>query len=204
MAISTSTTLTELIPTIIAAAKFTMQRTDVIRPLVDQYDISKRPGLTLQLPIFAVAGTAGDATEGTDYSTITTLDSGSGTSLTVTMIKHVFQLTDLADLGSQENMATKIGLMLGQAMSSKIGYDLASLFSGFSQTVAGAGTALDTAHFDAAMQYLRQAFAPGPYIFVGGVKQVWGPKAISKLFTVNANYRSFTGAVPGSVAEEII
>lgn len=203
MAKTTSTTITEIIPKIIAAAKFTLQRGEVIRPLVDNYDISKEPGLVQDLPIFAVAGVAGDATEGTDYSTVTTIDSGSGTSLAALMIKHIFQITDLATLGARENMPTKIGKMLGQAMAAKIDYDLAALFSGFSQTVAGAATALTAAHFEEAMQYLRQAFAPMPYNFVGGVKQIWGQKGISKLFTTGANYQSFAGNVPGSVAEDI-
>lgn len=203
MAISTSTTLTEIIPEIISAAKYTLQKTEVIRPLVDNYSLVGKPGLTIQLPIFAVAGEAGDAVEGTDYTTITTIDSGSGTSLTATMIKHIFQLTDLADMGSQENMPEKIGNMLGQSVAAKIDTDLAALFTGFSQTVAGAATALTPAHFEEAQQYLRQAFAPPPYNFVGGVKQIWGQKGISKLFTTNANYQSFAGSVPGSVAEDI-
>lgn len=199
---STTTTLTELIPIIIATAEWTRQAGTVIRPLIKEFDISGKDGNTLQLPILAAAGRAGDTTEGDDYVTTTTLDSGSGpANIQCKIIKHIFLATDLSDLSIKE-LGSLIGEGLGQAMANKIEYDLQQLFSGFSQTVAGATVGLALAHFDSAMQQLRAAHAPGPYNAVLSTKQIWGPKGISEIFPRSANYRD-TAAPPGTPAGAI-
>ncbi len=151
----------------------------------------------------AAAGTAGDTTENSDYTTYTALDSGSGPSnVTAKIIKHIFCPTDLAELGSQENLGVMVGKMLGEAMDRKIDYDLTQLFSGLDYTVAGAGTSLALAHFDSAMQQLKAAFAPGPYNAVLSTKQIWGAKGISAIFPTYNNYRSTMG-FPGTPAGEL-
>ena len=202
MADSTTTTLTELIPIIIATAEWTRQAGTVIRPLIKEFDISGKDGNTLQLPIMAAAGRAGDTSEGSDYTTTTTLDSGSGPSnIQCKIIKHIFLATDLADLSVKE-LGSLIGEGLGQAMANKIEYDLQQLFSGFSQVVAGAGVALALAHFDSSMQQLRSAHAPGPYNAILSTKQIWGAKGISEIFPRQANYRT-TAPPPGTPAGAI-
>lgn len=202
MADSTTTTLAELIPIIIATAEWTRQAGTVIRPLIKEFDISGKEGNTLQLPILAAAGRAGDTTEGSDYATTTTLDSGSGPSnVSCKIVKHIFLATDLADLSIKE-LGAIIGEGLGQAMANKIEYDLQQLFSGFSQTVAGAATALTVAHFDSAMQQLKAAHAPGPYNAVLSTKQIWGAKGLSAIFPKSANYRD-TAAPPGTPAGDM-
>ena len=102
---------------------------------------------------------------------------------TATVSEHVIAATvsDLVIMGSGDDITGQAGTTLGNAVAAKLDADLTALGTGFSQTEAGAGTALTLAHVFGAMRQLRAASAPMPYSLVLSPKQVWGSKGIIAL-----------------------
>lgn len=195
MAISTTTTLTELLDQAIAEAMLTLQEQEVMRPLVENRSLVGFPGLQMAFPIYDPA-TAGDATEDTDYTTTNTVQT-TEVVITCSEVVAAAQLTDLALMSTPQNLGTDVGRILGSAIAKKVDEDLVAYFTGFSQTVAGAGVALTADHLWEARRYLEAAIAAKPYNLVLHPKQVWGPKGLTNLFT-----NVFEGSVPGSVSED--
>ena len=102
---------------------------------------------------------------------------------TATVSEHVIAATvsDLVIMGSGDDITGQAGTTLGNAVAAKLDADLTALGTGFSQTEAGAGTALTLAHVFGAMRQLRAASAPMPYSLVLSPKSVWGSKVIIAL-----------------------
>ena len=102
---------------------------------------------------------------------------------TATVSEHVIAATvsDLVIMGSGDDITGQAGTTLGNAVAAKLDADLTALGTGFSQTEAGAGTALTLAHVFGAMRQLRAASAPMPYSLVLSPKSVWGSKGIIAL-----------------------
>ena len=73
---------------------------------------------------------------------------------TATVSEHVIAATvsDLVIMGSGDDITGQAGTTLGNAVAAKLDADLTALGTGFSQTEAGAGTALTLAHVFGAMR----------------------------------------------------
>ena len=126
--------------------------------------------------------TSGNVTAATEATT-TTAVAITSTSRTATISEHVIAATigDLASMGSNDDLQGTGGEALGNAVAAKLDDDLVELGKSFSQTEAGAGTALALSHVFGSMRQLRAASAPFPYSLVLSPKSVWGSKGIISL-----------------------
>ena len=155
---------TALYSNIVQAGLYTLQESSILRPLIRNYDMSGTPGLTAQIPIFP-ALTADSPNDGAD---LVNKSFEVTTSKTITASERgvLVTLTDLATETASEDVATAIGRQIGQAMGLKVDQDIASLFTGFSQTEGSGGTDVTIDTIFKAAAKLRAANAPGPYYCV--------------------------------------
>lgn len=187
MAIASSDAVTasvssELYSNIVQAALFTLSEQTVIRPLVRNYDMTGTPGLTAQVPIYpAIAAT--DLTDGTDISANTAFNTTSKT-ITAAEIGAMVTLTDLSKESANEDVSAAIGRQLGDAMAKKVDTDLATLFSGFSNTVGSGAAEITVDDIFKAAATLRANQAPGPYVAVLHPNQAF---QLKKLLAGNGN-----------------
>tara|TARA_A100000172_G_scaffold81098_2_gene72943 strand:- start:362 stop:1246 length:885 start_codon:yes stop_codon:yes gene_type:complete len=166
---------------VIGDAIIAFNETNVMFPLVSVKQCP--PGaITVQWPEYsAVASSAvGAATDGADYSTVTSITT---TARTATVSEHVIRadVTDLAVMGNADDIAGNTGAILGNAVAAKLDADLTTLGKSFSQTEAGAGTALTLDHIFGGLRQLRAANAPAPYNLVMSDKGIFGPKGLQGL-----------------------
>ena len=166
---------------VIGDAIIAFNETNVMFPLVSVKQCP--PGaITVQWPEYsAVASSAvGAATDGADYSTVTSITT---TARTATVSEHVIRadVTDLAVMGNADDIAGNTGAILGNAVAAKLDADLTALGKSFSQTEAGAGTAVTLDHIFGGLRQLRAANAPAPYNLVMSDKGIFGPKGLQGL-----------------------
>ena len=158
MAGSTTTTLNDLLPAITAEAMFVANERSIMRGLVKNYSIPAGSGKTITVPRYPVQSAAG-VTEGDEVSN--TAVSTDGVTLTVSTVAIRTLLTDLARTSAASNVVADLGRLFGEAIAKKIDQDLLALFSGFSNGVAGASTALSAAVVAQAVAKLRANSVPG-------------------------------------------
>jgi len=123
-----------------------------------------------------------NVTEATE-ATATTAVAITTAAKTATVSEHVIEadIGDLVAMGSSENLSENAGMALGNAVAQQLDLDLVTLGKTFSQTEAGAGTALSLDHIFGSMRQLKSAGAKMPYNLVLSPKQVWGAKGIQGL-----------------------
>ena len=169
------------IGTIIGDAVLAFNKANVMLPLVTSKQCPKG-ALTAQFVDYTkiASSDVGAATDGADYTTMTSIDTAARTAL---VSEHVIRtdVSDLAAMGSAEDYTGNVGNVLGNAVAAKLDDDLVTLGESFSQTECGAGTALALDHIFGSMRQLRAAGAPFPYNLVLSPKQVWGAKGLSGL-----------------------
>ena len=167
--------------TIIGDAVVAFNKANVMLPLITSRQCPKG-ALTVQFVDYTkiASSDVGAATDGADYTTMTSIDTAAKTAL---VSEHVIRtdVSDLAAMGSAEDYTGNVGDVLGNAVSAKLDADLTALGTAFSQTECGAGTALSLDHIFGSMRQLRAAGAPFPYNLVLSPKQVWGAKGLSGL-----------------------
>jgi hypothetical protein len=167
--------------TIIGDAVVAFNKANVMLPLVTARQCPKG-ALTVQFVDYTkiASSDVGAATDGADYTTMTSIDTAARTAL---VSEHVIRtdVSDLAAMGSAEDYTGNVGDVLGNAVAAKLDDDLVELGKSFSQTECGAGTALSLDHIFGSMRQLRAAGAPFPYNLVLSPKQVWGAKGLSGL-----------------------
>ena len=167
--------------TIIGDAVVAFNKANVMLPLITSRQCPKG-ALTVQFVDYTkiASSDVGAATDGADYTTMTSIDTAAKTAL---VSEHVIRtdVSDLAAMGSAEDYTGNVGDVLGNAVAAKLDADLTALGTGFSQTECGAGTALSLDHIFGSMRQLRSAGAPYPYSLVLSPKQVWGAKGLSGL-----------------------
>lgn len=126
MAGSTTTTLNDLLPQIVAEAMFVASERSIMRGLVKNYTLASGQGKTVTVPIYpnqtAAALTEGDEIANTEVST-------NGATLTVTTAAIRTLVTDLSVAASASNVVADIGRLFGEAIARKIDLDLTSKFS---------------------------------------------------------------------------
>ena len=149
---STTTSLNDLLPSIVAEALFVAQERSLMRGLVRNYTLPAGSGKTITVPIYP-AQTAASVNEATDLTN--TAISTSGAILTVGEVGLMTTVTDLARVASASNVVADVGQLFGTAVATKMDKDLTALFSGFSATVGGTSTPLTAALVAQAIMKLR-------------------------------------------------
>lgn len=134
MAGSTTTTLNDLLPSIVQEAMFVASERSIMRGLVKNYSLAQGQGKTVTVPIYPKQ-TAAVLTEGNEISN--TEVSTDGATLTVQTVALRTLVTDLAVASSASNVVADLGRLFGEAIARKIDLDLSALFTSLS---AGFGT----------------------------------------------------------------
>ncbi len=159
MANSTTTSLEELLPSIVAEALFHAQEQSIMRGLVRNYSIPAGSGKTITVPTYA-AVTAASVLEGTDLTasgdTNQTIETG-GVTIDVGEVGIMTNVTDLARVSSASNVIADVGRLFGNAIAKKMDVDLIALFDSFATANdIGNGTDVMTAaHIFEAIARLR-------------------------------------------------
>jgi len=152
MTITNTTTLNDLLPSIVAEALFVASEKSIMRGLVRNYTLSAGQGKTVTVPIYPKQ-TAAALTEGTAPSF--TAISTDGATLTVSEVGLTAQISDLAIMASSSNVISDIGRLFGEAIARKMDADLLALANGLSVTVGGVSTAATPALIFQAIAKLR-------------------------------------------------
>jgi N4-gp56 family major capsid protein len=137
---STTTTLNDLLPQIVAEATFVASERSIMRGLVKNYQLGSGQGKTITVPRYP-RQTAAALTEGNEIAN--TAVSTDGATLTVSTAAIRTLVTDLAVASAASNVVADLGRLFGEAIARKIDTDLTALFTGF--TASGDGTTAITA-----------------------------------------------------------
>ena len=169
MAATTTSTLDDLFVNIVAQARYTAEEQSLLRGLVTMYDIGNQKGKTVQVPKYP-AITAASLTEGTDMDS--TAVSTSSVTITVGEVGAQVLLTDLAAMGSG-NPAQELGVVLGNAIATKMDKDIIALFDGFSTSLGLTTTEMTIAYLFQAAATLRANKATGRLVGVFHPYQIY-------------------------------
>lgn len=196
MAGSTTTTLNDLLPSIVAEAMFVANERSIMRGLVKNYSLAAGQGKTVTVPVYpqvsAAAITEGDIVTNTAVST-------SGATLTVATNAIRTMVSDLSVAGSSSNVVADLGRLFGEAIARKIDKDLTALFAGFSAGKGDYTTQLAAADIFESVAKLR-----GAGVDPSGIVCVIHPEIaydLKKALTTNGNV-AFTAGAFGAVANE--
>ena len=135
MTITNTTTLNDLLPSIVAEALFVASEKSIMRGLVRNYTINPGQGKTVTVPIYPKQ-TAAALTEGT--APAFTAISTNGVTLTVSEVGLTAQISDLAMMASASNVVADIGRLFGEAIARKMDSDILSNVGSLSAGVGGA------------------------------------------------------------------
>jgi N4-gp56 family major capsid protein len=168
MSVSTTTTLNDLLPSIVQEALFVASERSIMRGLVKNYTLPAASGKTVTVPIYPLQ-TAASINEGTEFTPGAV--STSSAVLTVAEVGLATQITDLARISSATNVVADIGRLFGEAIARKIDLDLTALFSSFTTNTLGSANAavasstLSAAQIFQAVAKLRQSGVPSSDLF---------------------------------------
>jgi hypothetical protein len=197
---TTTTTLAECIPTIVASALLELDEGDVVRPLVTNINFSG-PGVIHQTPFITRLTSEADDSHTAQALDSTTSDETSPSAATVGVHGSTVQLKDIANLGSVDDMAAVAGKLIGQSVTVRRDLDLCTLFSSFTANAGGQNTDPTPGALYTAYGTLRQYHAPLPYHLVLHPLQVYRATGLISLFDNSSDALSGAGN-PGSVAED--
>lgn len=152
MSTSTTTTLNDLLPSIVAEALFVANERSIMRGLVRNYSLGQGQGKTVTVPIYPKSTAAG-LTEGTALTA--TAISTSGATLTIGEVGLMTAVSDMAMVASASNVVSDIGRLFGEAIARKIDLDLTALFTSFDAGVGDNTTAITAAKIFEAVAKLR-------------------------------------------------
>lgn len=198
---TTTTTVTEAIPTIVEAALLELDDAEVIRGLVRNVPFTG-PGVIHQTP-FITRLTA----ETDDNLANQALDAGgndetSPSSATVGSHGATVLLKDLAQMGSVSDLAVAAGQLIGQCLGVRREADLAALFASFTPNVGAANVDITAADLYAAYNSLRQGQATFPFNLVLTPGQFWGGAGLITLLQLDATNGIQSHGL-GTVGEDI-
>jgi N4-gp56 family major capsid protein len=157
MAGSTTTSLNDLLPSIVAEAMFVANERSIMRGLVKNYNIPSASGKTITVPIYP-AQTATALTEGEEISNTEVATSGVTLTVATNAIRTI--VTDLSRVASASNVVADIGRLFGEAIAKKIDKDLIALFTNFATTVGSNSTTFTPALLANAIAKLRNNSVP--------------------------------------------
>jgi len=159
---TTSTSLNDLLPQIVAEALFVASERSIMRGLVRNYTIPMNSGKQITVPRYPVQ-TAAAVAEGTDLTN--TSVSTDGAILTVSEVGIMTTVTDYARMTSSSNVVADVGRLFGEAIARKMDKDLLALFAGFSVGVGSDSTALSAATIAQAIARLRANSVPSEDLY---------------------------------------
>jgi N4-gp56 family major capsid protein len=197
MAGSTTTTLNDLLPSIVAEAMFVANERSIMRGLVKNYTLAAGQGKTVTVPVFpqvtATAITEGDLIANSEVAT-------AGAVLTVQTNAIRTMVSDLSVAGSSSNVVADLGRLFGEAIARKIDKDLTALFPGFS-AFDGDYSAQITAEaiFKAAAKLRGQGVDPAGMVCVLHPEIAFDLK---KALTTSGNVAFTAGGVFGDAANQ--
>lgn len=196
MAGSTTTTLNDLLPSIVAEAMFVASERSIMRGLVRNFNLAPGQGKTVTLPIYptvdAAALTEGEEVSNTEVST-------SGATVTISPKAVRTLVTDLAVQSAPSNVVADLGRVFGEGIARKMDADLLALFDGFSTALGDGTTAITPAVIFNAVAKLRTAGVP-----LDGIVAVLHPAVAYDLkaaLTTGGN-TAFYAAAMGPVANQ--
>jgi N4-gp56 family major capsid protein len=164
MSASTTTSLNDLLPSIVAEALFVASERSIMRGLVKNYTLSQGSGKTVTVPVYPLQSAAA-LVEGTDLTTSAV--STNGAILTVAEVGLMTSVTDLAQRTSSSDVIADVGRLFGEAIARKIDQDLTAKFSQFTTNVVGSSNiaaisaTVSAADVFKAVAALRSAGVPG-------------------------------------------
>ena len=197
MAGSTTSSLDDLLPTIVQEALFVANERSIMRGLVKNYTLAPAQGKTIQIPIYPVQTAAG-LTEGDDFSnsTVTT----SVATFTIGQVGLMTMVTDMALNASASNVVADLGQLFGNAIAKKIDQDLMAKFESFTTNVIGSSsTTITAALLMQGLTKLKSAAVP-----TDGLACVLHPSVAYDLKSALTSQGAvaFTGGAYGDVANE--
>ena len=195
---TTTTTLSETIPTIVASALLELDEGDVVRPLVTNIPFPG-PGVVHQTPFIQRLTSETDDSLTSQALNSTGSDETSPSSATVGVHGSYVQLKEIADLGSVDSMAIVAGKLIGQSIVKRRDLDLVALFNSFGTDQGAAATDWTPADLYDAYGSLRASIAPLPYHLVVHPLHIWMSKGIASFFDNSADALQSFG--PGTVGE---
>ena len=196
---TTTTTLSEAIPTIVANALLELDEGDVVRPLVTNIAFPG-PGIIHQTPfINKLTSETDDSHTAQALEASTSLET-SPSAATVGVHGSTVQMKEIAQLASVGDMAAVAGKLIGQSVVVRRDLDLVTLFTSFSENVGGQNTDPAPGDLYDAYGYLRRYFAPLPYNLVLHPLQVYRATGLIALYDNSADAIQTRGA--GTVGEE--
>ena len=145
---TTTTSLNDLLPSIIQEALFVASEQSIMRGLVKNYTLGPAQGKTINVPIYPQQ-TAVSLTEGlrindhtsTGYANVST----DTATLTIGEVGIATQISDLARLSSASNVVADVGRLFGEAIARKIDKDLTAQFINFTTNLVGSANVSKTA-----------------------------------------------------------
>lgn len=153
MAGSTTITLNDLLPQIVAEAQFQASERSIMRGLVKTFNIAPGSGKSIVVPVYP-RQTAAGVTEGDEISN--TAVSTTGTTLTVSTVGLRTLVTDLARTTAASNVVADVGRLFGEAIARKIDADLMAKFPDFTtNTVGSTSTTISAATIFQAVAKLK-------------------------------------------------
>jgi N4-gp56 family major capsid protein len=151
---TTTTSLNDLLPSIVAEALFQASEKSIMRGLVKNYTLNAGQGKTVTVPIYPKQ-TAASLVEGNvvAFTSVTT----NGATLTVAEVGLAAQVSDMAMMASSSNVVSDIGRLFGEAIARKMDSDLLSNAANLNSGVGSASTAANAAVIFQAIAKLRSA-----------------------------------------------
>ena len=142
---TTTTSLNDLLPSIIQEALFVASERSIMRGLVKNYTLGPAQGKTINVPIYPLQ-TAQSLTEGvrlTDHTVTGYANVSTDTAtLTIGEVGLATHITDLARISSATNVVADVGRLFGEAIARKIDKDLTAKFASFTTNVVGTANIL--------------------------------------------------------------
>lgn len=196
---TTTTTLTEAIPTIVASALLELEEGDIVRPLVTNINFGGA-GVVHQTPFIQKLTSEADDSLASQALDTTTNDETSPSAATVGVHGAYVQLKEIAQLATVDDMAAVAGKLIMQCIVTRRDKDLVTLFASLSTNQGGAGTNIAPADLYDAYGSLRTYFAPLPYHLVLHPQQIWSSVGLISLFDNSSDAIQTRG--PGTVGED--
>ena len=154
---STTTTLNDLLPQIVAEAMFQANEKSIMRGLVKNFTMPLNSGKSIVVPTYPKVAAAAVA-EGTDLGN--TAVSTDGATLTVSEVGVMTTVTDLALRTSSSNVIADVGKLFGEAIAARMDKDLTALFGSFSTGVGAADQTITVNKIFEAVANLRKNGVP--------------------------------------------
>jgi HK97 family phage major capsid protein len=141
MALTNTTTLNDLLPSIVREALFVASEKSIMRGLVRNYTLTPGNGKTVTVPIYPkqLAASLTEATAGNEVAVST--DSAV---LTVAEVGLYATVSDLALMASASNVTADLGRLFGEAIARKIDTDILTKIKSFTTNTIGSASTTAT------------------------------------------------------------